>query len=114
MKRFVICLVIACVVGFALVGCSSGASSTGSGSSATAAQKGTFKSYELVDTGTSQPMPGGTKGANGNTFEPSGKAIVTVDGKDIKAVCSIENLKPGDSVNVKKDAKGNWSVLSKS
>ena len=112
MKRLAICLVLACVVGFALVGCSS--SSTGAGSSASGQQKGLFKSYELVDTGTSAPMPGGVKGANGNTFEPSGKAVVTVDGKDIKATCAIENLKPGDSVTVQKDTKGNWTVTGKS
>ena len=111
-KRFAICLVVACVVGFALVGCSS--SGTGAGSSASGPQKGLFKSYELVDTGTNTPMPGGIKGANGNTYEPSGKAVVTVDGKDIKAVCTIQNLKPGDSVTVQKDAKGNWTLTAKS
>ena len=121
MKRLVICLVIACVVGFALVGCSSSKGATGAsgGTSAGAAaqsgpQTATFKSYEIVDTGTSADMPGGTKGPNGNTMMPSGKAnLVLSDGTAVKATCPIEGLKSGDSVKIQKDNKGNWTVTGK-
>jgi uncharacterized protein YceK len=123
-KRFVACLVLASAIGLALSGCSSAAktpatssqnSSQTSASGAASKQTGTFLSYELVDTGTTAKMPGGIVGKNGDTFEPSGKALVKLaDGTQIAATCSIQNLKPNDTLVVQKDSKGVWAVISKS
>ena len=135
-KRFVVCLVLASAIGLALSGCSSAAktpatssvpaSTSGSATSSqnsnptsapntASKQSGTFLSYELVDTGTTAKMPGGVTGANGDTFEPSGKALVKLaDGTKVAATCSIQDLKPNDTVVVQKDSKGAWAVISKS
>jgi len=135
-KRSVSYLALTCLIGFALSGCSSAATTqapssvpTATSGSATSSQNfkttpapggpskqsGTFLSYELVDTETTAKMPGGVVGANGDTFEPSGKALVKLaNGAQVAATCSIQNLKPNDTIVVQRDSTGAWAVISKS
>ena len=104
MKRFVACLVVACVVGFALVGCSSGAKapatatpgSTGSAPSASSGASGT------VPTPAPSSVPSGTyetgakKGGGPATADKAAQVKIGMKLADVENVMGEPGKKLGE------------------